>query len=226
MKTVRKCFLAMVSTVSISVAAAGVLAQSLPSGQGFNFQNETSNAPIGGSTIYGGAPVRETTLRDSAYAPNGGLPSNPIRQEPGATARGSRPPVVRAPSPPVMQASRNAPPVDSFFAPRNSQQIGLGPLPEIVPSSAARPAPTSLPPRKNQTPLASGPATNGSYQAAHGALPYGDSPTSASSFTHDHGFGQSPGLATGYAQTPIQVQQRSEERRVGKECRSRWSPYH
>src|SRR5260370_30204770 len=25
---------------------------------------------------------------------------------------------------------------------------------------------------------------------------------------------------------PAQVQVRSEERRVGKECRSRWSPYH
>ena len=26
--------------------------------------------------------------------------------------------------------------------------------------------------------------------------------------------------------TPVQFLQRSEERRVGKECRSRWSPYH
>ena len=26
--------------------------------------------------------------------------------------------------------------------------------------------------------------------------------------------------------TPVTVLQRSEERRVGKECRSRWSPYH
>ena len=25
---------------------------------------------------------------------------------------------------------------------------------------------------------------------------------------------------------PLQVEYRSEERRVGKECRSRWSPYH
>ena len=35
----------------------------------------------------------------------------------------------------------------------------------------------------------------------------------------------------GYAQAPVVVagedhQLRSEERRVGKECRSRWSPYH
>ena len=26
--------------------------------------------------------------------------------------------------------------------------------------------------------------------------------------------------------TPVQLRARSEERRVGKECRSRWSPYH
>ena len=39
---------------------------------------------------------------------------------------------------------------------------------------------------------------------------------------------------TAYAQTPTEetddsgviVETRSEERRVGKECRSRWSPYH
>src|SRR3712207_5808754 len=28
------------------------------------------------------------------------------------------------------------------------------------------------------------------------------------------------------AETPTQASLRSEERRVGKECRSRWSPYH
>ena len=38
-------------------------------------------------------------------------------------------------------------------------------------------------------------------------------------------------LALAWAQQPQNVQsahwaQRSEERRVGKECRSRWSPYH
>ena len=27
-------------------------------------------------------------------------------------------------------------------------------------------------------------------------------------------------------QSTVQVRARSEERRVGKECRSRWSPYH
>ena len=32
------------------------------------------------------------------------------------------------------------------------------------------------------------------------------------------------GLATG--STPLGAAERSEERRVGKECRSRWSPYH
>ena len=32
------------------------------------------------------------------------------------------------------------------------------------------------------------------------------------------------GIITGY--TDVFPKQRSEERRVGKECRSRWSPYH
>ena len=32
-----------------------------------------------------------------------------------------------------------------------------------------------------------------------------------------------PGMATGFT---LKEQIRSEERRVGKECRSRWSPYH
>ena len=30
----------------------------------------------------------------------------------------------------------------------------------------------------------------------------------------------------GIERIPIDVHNRSEERRVGKECRSRWSPYH
>ena len=29
-----------------------------------------------------------------------------------------------------------------------------------------------------------------------------------------------------YKQSPTNILNRSEERRVGKECRSRWSPYH
>ena len=29
-----------------------------------------------------------------------------------------------------------------------------------------------------------------------------------------------------HAETPGKIHRRSEERRVGKECRSRWSPYH
>ena len=32
--------------------------------------------------------------------------------------------------------------------------------------------------------------------------------------------------ATGSRVAHVTLQQRSEERRVGKECRSRWSPYH
>src|SRR5258708_33006965 len=40
-----------------------------------------------------------------------------------------------------------------------------------------------------------------------------------------------PGMRLGYAEPPLAAQVgatqlRSEERRVGKECRSRWSPYH
>ena len=33
-------------------------------------------------------------------------------------------------------------------------------------------------------------------------------------------------LAARAAGVPLHVLERSEERRVGKECRSRWSPYH
>ena len=34
------------------------------------------------------------------------------------------------------------------------------------------------------------------------------------------------GVSTGFTKTLNLVGTRSEERRVGKECRSRWSPYH
>ena len=34
------------------------------------------------------------------------------------------------------------------------------------------------------------------------------------------------GLKGIYPTLPIEMTERSEERRVGKECRSRWSPYH
>src|SRR5256885_12459753 len=37
---------------------------------------------------------------------------------------------------------------------------------------------------------------------------------------------ESPGLVRGQQLCELLAQQRSEERRVGKECRSRWSPYH
>src|SRR5712692_5948692 len=35
-----------------------------------------------------------------------------------------------------------------------------------------------------------------------------------------------PGDDTAYGRLGMILQTRSEERRVGKECRSRWSPYH
>ena len=40
--------------------------------------------------------------------------------------------------------------------------------------------------------------------------------------------GASPDVMTSNVTAPLERQfgQRSEERRVGKECRSRWSPYH
>src|SRR5256886_12929133 len=45
------------------------------------------------------------------------------------------------------------------------------------------------------------------------------------------GFGYDPlffslDLALSFAEAPLPAKQRSEERRVGKECRSRWVPYH
>src|SRR3712207_6566844 len=42
-------------------------------------------------------------------------------------------------------------------------------------------------------------------------------------FTRDAGSTQ---LMSTAANLPVQYAERSEERRVGKECRSRWSPYH
>ena len=39
-------------------------------------------------------------------------------------------------------------------------------------------------------------------------------------------WGTSPGLNLVYAHLNRAIVERSEERRVGKECRSRWSPYH
>ena len=45
-----------------------------------------------------------------------------------------------------------------------------------------------------------------------------------------YGWGQKGHDVTAYIAechlTPEAAQKRSEERRVGKECRSRWSPYH
>ena len=38
--------------------------------------------------------------------------------------------------------------------------------------------------------------------------------------------GSSPGLGRSHMPRSNEASARSEERRVGKECRSRWSPYH
>ena len=48
--------------------------------------------------------------------------------------------------------------------------------------------------------------------------------TEESSASDDLSLGESVGPAVG--QQYISQEFRSEERRVGKECRSRWSPYH
>ena len=48
------------------------------------------------------------------------------------------------------------------------------------------------------------------------------------SVAHIHGwdFSHIEGRYTEETDLPWNYQNRSEERRVGKECRSRWSPYH
>src|SRR3712207_9284612 len=67
-------------------------------------------------------------------------------------------------------------------------------------------------------------------------LPRGPQPTNHDSLLHA-GMTAGPGQPsatkekencrlTYYQQTTNQLLTRSEERRVGKECRSRWSPYH
>ena len=43
---------------------------------------------------------------------------------------------------------------------------------------------------------------------------------------HEKALGNEDGILPCKSKTGIDVMSRSEERRVGKECRSRWSPYH
>ena len=50
-------------------------------------------------------------------------------------------------------------------------------------------------------------------------------PGSGNAFAHAYSFYPIGNVFIGYVITTVQVR-RSEERRVGKECRSRWSPYH
>ena len=54
------------------------------------------------------------------------------------------------------------------------------------------------------------------------AIDFGDIDSWVQTFTSDGVF-RCLGLPDG---TPLGGTHRSEERRVGKECRSRWSPYH
>ena len=50
----------------------------------------------------------------------------------------------------------------------------------------------------------------------------------AEGYTEDLGFGEKREYPVNgcYIQSAVKKNNRSEERRVGKECRSRWSPYH
>src|SRR2546430_14919941 len=72
--------------------------------------------------------------------------------------------------------------------------------------------------------VSSGPATPAESAAAVSATPLAATPTAAA-FTSLDSFGYLVGVqGGGYALRT--ERDRSEERRVGKECRSRWSPYH
>src|ERR1035437_328794 len=63
----------------------------------------------------------------------------------------------------------------------------------------------------------------GHLRRAHGAAPEGEKRKITLTRKETTEIKQAD--ATGKSRT-IQVEVRSEERRVGKECRSRWSPYH
>ena len=64
------------------------------------------------------------------------------------------------------------------------------------------------------------------------SFPFGDTPKGILIFTADgrfaqiHVAGDVPRIASNNRLTGTPEEYRSEERRVGKECRSRWSPYH
>ncbi len=200
MKTVRKCFLAVLSTVLVAVAASGVQAQSLPSGQGLNLQYDARISQPGAPVVPGAAVVRDANSRSSAFAPGGNLPFNPIRQRPRVTPGDGLPPVVRAP--------QSGPPAESFAAPQNIQNVGLSQLPEITPAVGAAPAQTGLRVQQ-QIPLpAAQLASNGPPLAyiPGGAIPTYVVPPGAPTRPQG-GFGHPSAVPPGYGQVPFQMQQ-------------------
>ena len=189
MKTVSKCFLAVLATVSIAVAASGVHAQSLPGGRGLNAQNKAPSSQLGNAVSSEAAVVRPANSRSSEFASDGSRPFNPFRRNTLATPDDGRPRVVRA-------------------SPQNIQNIGHSQLPEITPAGGGLPAATGVGVQQ-QIPLpAARLASNGpplAYMPAGGIPSYGVMPTAFPSTPG--GFGYPPATPTGYGQVPFQITQ-------------------
>jgi len=207
MKSVRKCFLAMLSTVSIAVAASGAQAQSLPTNPGPN-------------------------SRASEFAVDGNLPFDPLGQATQGTPADGRPPVVRATrnSPPNPSATAPQNVGQSQFsagAPTAGGQRSTpvtGPQMAAAPTMAAGSANQDQMPNSsaqtaaNSRPLAYMPAAGalpqpaygyappgyGVAPAAYGAAPMGYGVAPAAYPPPQGGFGQPP---VGYDQLPYQMAQ-------------------
>ena len=96
---------------------------------------------------------------------------------------------------------------------------GSGPAPESAPVPA--PTPTT------GAPAAPAPVTTPrtAWQSGAGHTDGGTDHTGHAGAGHADGGRPEAGAAGGWGAPPV-WKVRSEERRVGKECRSRWSPYH
>src|SRR3712207_2936500 len=84
-----------------------------------------------------------------------------------------------------------------------------------LPTAPATPSPSSTPS-----------ATTSAASASSSWPPFPPSPPSRSSSSSSCLFRPSSGLLLPLPPATPPLLKRSEERRVGKECRSRWSPYH
>ena len=72
---------------------------------------------------------------------------------------------------------------------------------------------------------------NAIYEKERGTIVYSGRPTTwpgkiALMYPSDYGYAADLSLCKDAYKNALTIYQRSEERRVGKECRSRWSPYH